>query len=119
MYDWKGTSDRRGVDDPDSQADGFLPLHPDRGAQEIPCVSVTHGLNADFSALPETAYIRCRKCGFILNKARTGKGWGTGISFIIPDLGWGNTPWGDPYPPAVADPVVTSGCPFCGTYIYD
>jgi hypothetical protein len=103
--------------------DGFTTLHPDRGdAGEIPCVSISHGLNADFSAVPETSYIRCRKCGFIMNKARHPKGWGTGISFDISanaDQGWGGGPWGGGFPPSVADPVVLSGCPFCGTYIYD
>jgi len=106
----------------DEGSDGFATLHPDKGGGEIPCDIVTHGLNADFSPIPETRYIRCRKCGFILNTARHPKGWGTGISFDISlnvDQGWGNGIWGGYYTPAVADPVVTSGCPLCGTYLYD
>jgi len=108
--------------DYDELDDGFSTLHPDRAGGEVPCESVTHGLNADFSAYPETAYIRCRKCGFILNKKRHMKGWGTGQSYSISgyvDQGWGSGAWGGEYTPMVADPEVTSGCPFCGTYIYD
>ena len=60
------------------ESDGFIELHPDRGSGEVPCESVTHGLNADFSAYPETSYIRCKKCGFVMNKARHPKGWGIG-----------------------------------------
>ena len=105
------------------KSDGFDTVHPDRGdAGEIPCVSVNHGINSDFSTYREMAYIRCRKCGFIMNKDRHPKGWGTGISFDISanvDQGWDNGPWGGIYTPAVADPVVSSGCPLCGTYIYD
>lgn len=115
-YRWEKTER-----DPDTSSDGFCPVHPDRGAAEVPCISITHGLNADFSALPETAYIRCRKCGFMMNKARHPKGWGTGISFIVPQT-WGND-WGNVdnvgYPQVAGEPVVGAGCPFCGSFIYD
>lgn len=120
--------------DHDEQDDGFQTLHPDRGdAGEIPSESVTHGLNADFSAWPETAYIRCKKCGFIMNKARHPKGWGTGVKSLTPST-WGasgysgsgdNIPyqdgyWDEMYWDGEDDPAaVTAGCPFCGTFLYD
>lgn len=118
-YPW----DNKKIQDPDSPSDGFNVVHPDRGAESIPCVSITHGLNADFTALPETAYIRCRKCGFILNTARHPKGWGTGVTFdwsnVLEHDGWGGGAWGAGYESMAADPVVTAGCPLCGTFIYD
>ena len=110
----------RGVDDPESNSDGFEVAHPDRGAENIPCIEINSGLNADFTQYKESAYIRCRKCGFIMNTQRFPKGWGTGISFEDRGLqGWGTGAWGGNYEPNVSDPVVKSGCPFCSTYIYD
>ena len=133
-YPW----DNKRIQDPDSPSDGFNVAHPDRGAQGIPYVMITHGLNADFTALPESQWVRCRKCGFPgINKARSPKGWGTGISHdwsnladqglpsAVPGgqpgmLGWGSGDlWGGYYESMPADPIVTSGCPQCGTYIYD
>lgn len=135
-YPW----DNKRIQDPDSPSDGFNVVHPDRGPESIPYRMITHGLNADFTALPESQWVRCRKCGFPgINKARSPKGWGTGIYYDnaqnIDNGGWGNGAWdaglqptGGPgmgtsgvayYTPAVSDPKVSSGCPFCGTYIYD
>ena len=106
----------------DDMNDGFAELHPDLAGGEIPSESVKSGLNADFSPVPESAYIRCKKCNFILNKAVHPKGWGTGISHDwsgIIDQGWGFGPWGGGWVTTVAEPNVTAGCPFCGTYNYD
>ena len=119
-YPW----DDKRIDDPDSPSDGFNVVHPDRGVDHIEYVMVTHGLNADFSPLPECNWVRCRKCGFPgVNTSRSPKGWGTGISHsmagYVDNYGWGGGAWGGNYTPSVADPEVTSGCPFCGTYIYD
>ena len=137
-YPW----DNKRIQDPDSPSDGFAVVHPDRGAESIDYVMITHGLNADFTALPESQWKRCRKCGFPgINTARSPKGWGTGIvetnSNSVDNGGWGNGQWdaglqitGGPgmatsgvayYTNVAANsgPVVTSGCPFCGTYIYD
>lgn len=145
MSSWGGASpyypwDNKRIQDPDSASDGFNVVHPDRGPQGIDYVMITHGLNADFTALPESQWVRCRKCGFPgINKARSPKGWGTGIYYDntknVDNGGWGNGAWdaglqitGGPgmatsgveyYTPAVSDPMVSSGCPFCGTYIYD
>jgi len=137
-YPWEN----KRIQDPDSPSDGFNVVHPDRGADHIDYVMITGGLNADFSALPESQWVRCRKCGFPgINTSRSPKGWGTGIvennSNSVDDGGWGNGQWdaglqatGGPsmatsgveyYAGGVAHegPTVTSGCPFCGTYIYD
>ena len=119
VYPW----DNKHIEDPDSPSDGFAVAHPDRGAESIYAVSVTHGLNADNAPLPETCWVRCRKCGFVLNTARHPKGWGEGITHTMEGNvdrgGWGNGDWGDAYTPNVADFEITGGCPFCGTYIYD
>lgn len=108
------------VDDPESKSDGFNVAHPDRGPESIPCVEINHGLNADFTQYKESCYIKCRKCGFTMNTQRFPKGWGTGVTFVPRGLElWGGAYWGSNYEPNVSDPVVTAGCPFCGTYIYD
>ena len=124
-YRWE----KKTSSDPDSASDGFCPVHPDRGAEEIPCISITTGLNADFTGLPETAYVRCRKCGFIMNKARHPKGWGDGNTASPIDVwsyDWGGgLPSGTSgysgvgYPQVAGYPITTAGCPFCGTFIYD
>ena len=82
--------------------------HPDKYGQAIDSDVTTHGRNRNDGVYPEGSYIRCKKCGFPMNKKRHPKGVGTGIDLT--------TTYGSE---GRIDPVVTGGCPFCGTYNYD
>lgn len=57
---------------------GFQDLHPDRGGGPIDSDSVTTGQNYDLGDYPESGFIRCKKCGTILNTKRHPKGWEEG-----------------------------------------
>ena len=52
-------------------------------------------------------FIRCRKCRFIFDRRLVAKGSYDGLSYES----FSGT--------NLKEPVVNSGCPFCGTYEYD
>ena len=86
-----------------------MDLHPDKYGYAIPNDCTTQGRNRNDGAIPESGFLRCKKCGFILNKHITTKGWGDGIN--LTDFKYGSQ--------NKVDPTVQAGCPFCGTFNYD
>lgn len=56
----------------------------------------------------ESKYVRCRQCGFIANRDRDPKG-----------SGYGNETTKTVSGSVVLEPVVNSGCPFCGSSEYE
>ena len=84
-------------------------LHPDKYGDQIPNDCVTQGRNRNDGAIPESGFLRCKKCGFVLNKHITAKGHGDGINLTDFKYGAQNR----------TDPTVQAGCPFCGTFNYD
>jgi len=55
-------------------------LHPRRQQPQIPNDSVTTGKNRENATYPESGYIRCSRCGFVMNKYRSPQGTGDGIT---------------------------------------
>jgi hypothetical protein len=53
-------------------------LHPDKFGQSVEADVTRYGRNNNDGTYPEDMYIKCKKCGFIMNKARHSKGWGEG-----------------------------------------
>lgn len=106
-------------------------LHEDKEcAGPIKNESVTYGVNREITEFPENGFIRCRKCGFPMNKYRHPKGKETGNTFTTGSYtvsvtnGWGAMPWGiSMWGGGIAlhygDPEVSAGCPFCGTFVYE
>lgn len=92
-----------------------MDLHPDKFGQAIDNDVTTHGRNRNDGVYPENLYIRCKKCGFPMNKKRHSKGVGDGNSYGTATnfLREGVTIYNG------ADTLSVSGCPFCGTYNYD
>ncbi|MDP2942944.1 MAG: hypothetical protein Q8O36_05545 [Candidatus Omnitrophota bacterium] len=90
-------------------------LHPDKFGQAIDNDVTTHGRNRNDGVYPENSYVRCKKCGFPMNKKRHPKGVGEGNSYATATsfVREGVTIYNG------ADTSSVSGCPFCGTYNYD
>jgi hypothetical protein len=113
-------------------------LHPDKYGYPIYNDVTTGGRNRNDGVPPESGYIKCKKCGFTMNKHRHPKGWGDGITYTTHhydrgqpthdnhskyytgwgDEAWSPTPWGGQVV-YYGDPTVASGCPMCGTFNYD
>jgi hypothetical protein len=55
-----------------------MDLHPDKAGGPITNDGTTTGLNNNEGTFPENALIRCKKCGYAMNKTRHPKGWGEG-----------------------------------------
>ena len=86
---------------------------------------ITYGRNYDKGVYPED-WVRCSRCGHPCNLHRDQRepdgsraGWGMKYETIggWGQGGWGSSGWGGVE--NVKDPIVTSGCPQCGTYRYD
>lgn len=60
-----------------TEFDGFATVHPDRGGGPIDR-ELQSGMNTDKATYPEGSWIKCKKCGHVLNRARHPKGWGVG-----------------------------------------
>ena len=92
-----------------------MDLHPDKYGEPINCDVTTRGKNRNDGTYPEHSYIRCKKCGFPMNKKRHPKGigegnvYGTATSFSREGVTIYNG----------ADTLSVSGCPFCGTFNYN
>ena len=93
----------------------LVELHPDKYGQAIESDVTTHGRNRNDGVYPEGSYIRCKKCGFPMNKKRHPKGVGEGNAYSTATsfAREGVTIYNG------ADVTSASGCPFCGTYNYD
>ena len=104
----------------------FQNVHPDHGRPvPVPSKAVNYGRNAENVAYQDNRYVRCSKCGFMCHldrdaRASRGSRVGDGISYSTDEGGWGDDPWGNDWGGSGADtdPVVQSGCPFCGSLLY-
>lgn len=97
-------------------------VHPDRDFYgPIRHDSVNYGKNQDYTDFPEDGYVKCKKCGFTMNRIRHPVGWGSGTTTVEGDS---IVPYGVQiydtgiYDDLEDDPTVTAGCPFCGTFNY-
>jgi len=74
--------------------------------------AVKYGRNAEHPLYSDDHYIRCSRCGFICHRDRDQSedkgmmGWG----ITQADVTTGSR--------TIKDPVVTGGCPQCGTFKY-
>ena len=89
--------------------------------------AVHHGRNQDKGKYNDDHYVRCARCGFMCNTDRDTRapkgsraGWGITSTTQSNSQGWGNGGWGGmPWGGKdIIDPVVTGGCPQCGTFLY-
>lgn len=112
----------------------FNEVHPRITRSRVP-VELAAGINAKPAALPEEDYLRCTRCGFVLNRSRHPVGYGDGITQAATsnyeydsDLPYdeeaspGAT--GDPDVDydggnVISDPTAASGCPLCGSFMYE
>jgi hypothetical protein len=76
--------------------------------------AVNNGKNNDLGTWKDNRYVRCSRCGFPCHLDRDTKepkgsrsGWGI-TNTIVSGL-----------TATVYDPLVTGGCPQCGTYLYN
>ena len=96
--------------------------------------TVKHGKNAEHPTYADDRYIHCRRCGFVCHldrdkRAPDGSRAGHGVNYdttfttLTDDEGWGSNGWGAGYWGGKVEernePIVQSGCPLCGTYLYD
>ena len=98
-------------------------------AREIYSEAVNTGRNIDRGKRPDEKFVKCAKCGFICNtqrdhKGRDGSRLGYGIAHESRTVTFDddNVEFDalvDFDGKRVSDPVVTSGCPLCGTYLYN
>ena len=84
----------------------FREEHPRKSRAVIRDTTPTRGRNAPAVGNPESAFIRCSRCGFVLNTTRHPKGRGEGITHAT--LTYSDAD----------DPTASSGCPLCGTFMY-
>lgn len=90
-------------------------LHPDRFGSPIPNTTTTTGRNRNDGAYPESSYLKCKKCGFVMNSVRHPKGRGEGNSQPYTQLNGALTA-GD----TTINVDSTTGFPSSGyIYIYD
>lgn len=61
-------------------------LHPRRQRPQIRNEAVTTGINHDQVTYPESGYIRCSRCGQVLNKHRHPQGTGDGVTQVETQL---------------------------------
>lgn len=97
---------------------------------------VGYGKNRDLGTWRDDRYVRCSRCGFICHldrdsRSRDGdrRGWGIKFEQSVANEGWFEDGWfssssngwfvGGDVQSNVIDPVVTGGCPQCGTFLYD
>ena len=94
---------------------------------------VTYGRNATTTPNRDAKFIRCFNCGFMCNldrdnRHRIGSQAGDGNNYdttfyTTSDSGWGREEYGDEIWGGARelryDPDSQSGCPMCGTLIYD
>jgi len=115
----------------------FRELHPRQPREPVENKDPTYGRNLPTPSYPERAWIRCTRCGFVLNtKRHSGGGYGDGVVETTTDLADYDGSGGDaecydsgfdsitlsyditfdgPY--NRTDPTANyNGCPFCGTY---
>ena len=103
--------------------------HPDQFGDRVRSASYRGGINYDEK--DESGFIRCKKCGYIMDMTKHVRGKGAAVlfrdkSYNLIGIGWGHQTWGtskwggDGVRVYYADPVVEEqgGCPFCGTYNY-
>ncbi len=102
----------------------FRELHPRIPREKIKSTSPDSGVNAPIVAHPEDNWLRCSRCNFVLNRSRFPKGRGDGLAQSAGT--WGRIKLGDNAATDAAtaltnvtDSASTSGCPFCGSYMYD
>ena len=116
---------------------------------QVPSDRVGYGLNRDTGVWRDDRYYRCAKCGHVCHldrdqRAPDGSRLGYGVDLAsntfhsyatghmsgersagwgIPALNTGDTSTGSIWSSTVAvvriNPVVTKGCPFCGSYRFD
>lgn len=89
--------------------------HPDKYGYHVPNDCTTQGRNRNDGALPESGYVKCKKCGFTFHTMLHPKGRGEGNTYATPTsfVREGITVYDG------ADTVVVGGCPFCGTFNYE
>jgi len=97
--------------------------------------AVNYGENAENAPRRDDRFVRCSRCGFICHLDRDRRstegsksGWGitntqVDVSVVKDSSGVGITDssgeyvgYGGKY---LYDPIVTGGCPQCGTYLYN
>lgn len=109
--------------------------------RRIRSTSIDYGRNPDVFVPSDRENVRCSKCGFICNLTREphseeGSRIGYGITYVHTTAGGGTSTFTS-FSETVAfsgstsfdgdvvilgglyDPVVVSGCPFCGTMLYN
>ena len=98
----------------------FREVHPDKGSGPINNDQVRSGRNAD-QGLPESGFLKCKKCGYTMNKLRHPKGWGDGIRIQSEYSNWDEVNWDEFFWDGATQtlPLVVAGCPFCGSFMYD
>jgi hypothetical protein len=77
--------------------------------------AVLFGRNQDFAPFQDNRYVTCERCGFTCHLDRD-------VKYNNEDkTGWGLKYNDDPDVTAedVKDPIVTGGCPQCGTFLYN
>ena len=81
---------------------GFKNVHPTQSAGKT-----LHVEGAD------SKFVRCKQCGFVVNKDinSKGNGWGNETQNSITTIAGGTA--------NAKDPVVNGGCPLCGSSEYD
>lgn len=89
--------------------------------------AVKYGRNRDIDTWDDNRYVRCARCGWVCNldrdlRGQRGSRQGWGIT-EEDQGGWLDEPngWfiGEWFVRTQVDPVVSSGCPQCGTLMYD
>lgn len=83
----------------------FPEIHPDKSPRAI-APDTHHGVEKE-AASEANDFISCRKCGYIFDRSKRPKGWRDAITYTA--ITGTN----------LKEPVVTGGCPSCGTYEYD
>jgi hypothetical protein len=86
---------------------------------------INHGINKD-KGLNDHRYVRCARCGWICHLDRDSRdieGSGSGQALVYTSMAYNtdymyNAPLVYNGTRALYDPVVTGGCPQCGTLLY-
>jgi len=90
---------------------------------------VTRGLNFDKGKWHDDSFMRCSRCGWLCNLDRdvhynSGDhvGWGIDYTPLVVHYDTLALNYDSDFPydgPVVEEPIVTAGCPQCGTFLYN